>query len=135
MLEATGKAAGDGAIRRNRLSGIFACCSDVILDDSQRAASEQATAAAGGGGVGGMGGGGNGGGVVAAGATPPSKWRVYNAADMATLGTLNVHEALRQGMAAAGAQAGTAFQAAMGEVDPHLAAQIVQLGLGGGGGS
>jgi hypothetical protein len=50
---------------------------------------------------------------------------------MATLSTLNVHEALRQAMAAARMQASAAFQAAMAEVDPHLASQIVQLGLGG----
>ena len=111
MLESTGKASGDGALRRNRLSGIFACCSDVIVDESQRGA---ASPSAGGGG----------------GGTLPSKWRAYNAADIATLSTLNVHDALRQAMAAAGTQAGEAFQAAMAQVDPHLAAQIVQLGLG-----
>ena len=31
VLEATGKGAGDGALRRNRLAGVFSCCSDVIL--------------------------------------------------------------------------------------------------------
>lgn len=114
MLEATGKASGDGALRRNRLSGIFACCSDVIVDESQRGAAAPSVP---------LGGDQRG--------TPPSKWRTYNAADMATLSTLNVHEALRQAMSAARMQASAAFQAAMAEVDPHLASQIVQLGLGG----
>lgn len=114
MLEATGKASGDGALRRNRLSGIFACCSDVIVDDAQRGAAAPSILSGG-----------------DQGRTPPSKWRMYNAEDMANLSTLNVHEALRQAMAAAGAQASAAFQAAMAEVDPHLASQVVQLGLGG----
>lgn len=113
VLETTGKASGDGALRHHRLSGIFACCSDIIVDESQRAATAPAAPGSG------------------LGGTPPSKWRTYNAADMATLTMLNVHEALRHAMAAAGAQAGGLFQAAMAEVDPHLASQIVQLGLGG----
>lgn len=113
MLEATGKASGDGALRRNRLSGIFACCSDVIVDESQRGAAVPSVPLG-----------------SDQGRTPPSKWRTHNAADMATLCTLNVHEALRQAMAAAGVQASVAFQAAMAEVDPHLASQIAQLGLG-----
>ena len=112
MLEETGKAAGDGALRRNRLSGIFACCSDVILDESQRGATGPVVPSLGGSGL------------------ASSKWRTYNAADMAILGTLNVHEALRQAMAAAGTQSGASFQTAMAEVDPHLASQLVQLGLG-----
>lgn len=58
------------------------------------------------------------------------KWKAFNAADMAVLGAINVHEALRLGMAMAGSQAGAAWAAAMAEVDPYLAGQIVQLGLG-----
>ena len=112
MLGETGKAAGDGALRRNRLSGIFACCSDVIVDESQRGAAAAPVPSPAGSGL------------------APSKWRTYNAADMAMLGTLDVHEALRQAMAAAGAQSGAPFQAAMAEVDPHLASQLVQMGLG-----
>ena len=40
VLEATGAGAGDGALRHNRLSGIFSCCSDVIVQDAQRTAGD-----------------------------------------------------------------------------------------------
>ena len=42
----------------------------------------------------------------------------------------NVQEALQQALAKAAAQAGAPFQAAMAQVDPALAGQLVQLGLG-----
>jgi hypothetical protein len=62
--------------------------------------------------------------------TGNEKWKAFNSHDMDALAAINVHEALRIGMGAAGAQAGAAWAAAMAGVDPHLAGQVVQLGLG-----